>query len=112
MLLSLNLPHALRLYRAIVLPKLLYGVSAFSNDLSQDIFDEYVKKAAGFFFKLWASLPQFYPTTKFLFSLFENDSLGIARSYGAKRRRIAEFYADGCHISLRYLQLLQNNWYM
>ena len=42
MLLSLNLPHALRLYRAIVLPKLLYGVSAFSNDLSQDIFDEYV----------------------------------------------------------------------
>ena len=100
MLAKLNLAHALRLYHAIMLPKLLYGVSVFSNELDQSVFDAYLKKAAGFFFKLWAGLSQYYPTTRFLSNLFDNDYLEIARAFGHKRRRIAEFYSAGCHISI------------
>ena len=43
---------------------------------------------------------QYYPTTRFLSNLFDNDYLEIARAFGHKRRRIAEFFSDGCHICI------------
>ena len=97
---SVNLKNALRLYHAIIVPKLLYGLESFGESVNRITVDEFIKKAAGFYFKLWAGLPQRYHTTEFLAHTFDGDILGIANAYGINRRKFAAFYSDGMHSTL------------
>ena len=82
----------MRLFEAVILPSITYGISIYDTDLS------HIRQIAGYFWKRWSGVSKFC-RNNFLEQIygFQDDFLHLKRRRGLIRRIVALFYSNGLH---------------
>ncbi len=96
---KMNFLSAGRLFNAIIVPSLMYGIEVFS-DVTPETISELIKKLAGLFYKKWMGISIYASTSNTLQELFYNDFLKVQNCRPHQRRERGIYYDNGYHHKL------------
>ena len=100
---------ARRLFDAIVYPSGAYGIQVFSLDSDSYSVSAHCTKLLAQFLKLWCGISKYSNSTLLVSNLLYNDFLNVRAAKGSKRRQLSQYYCNGLHHMLCYLQNCYGN---